>query len=185
MTATARVLPDGSVVVTDGPVTHQPLSPDAVQAVAAKAQASAGASQTQQLAEALVVLAGLLSEVGSGASATVTVSNGTALATVDQASYALAVQTFTDGHADGKGGWVAGPMTVTQASRTVTDGVTTAASTTVTSATANFNAYDRGRAISGGTLPSGTAINEVTDAQTVVVSNPAGADGTAVSLTIG
>lgn len=69
--------------------------------------------------------------------------------------------------------------------RVVNDGVTTTGGTTVTSASAQFAPYDQGRAISGGSLPAGTTITTVTDAQTVTVSQAAGADGTGVALTIG
>lgn len=184
MTATARVLPDGSVAVTDNGVAFQPLSPEAVQAVAAKAQSSADAGQTRELTEGLILLAGLLAEVGDAASATVTVTARSAAASVDQASFALAAQRFP-GVFDTQGRFVAGPVTLTQAQRTVTDAVTTALSTSVTSATANFNAYDQGRPIAGGSLPAGTTVAEVVDARTVTVSQPAVVDGAGVTLTIG
>lgn len=80
---------------------------------------------------------------------------------------------------------VALPVTLTQAdARTVTDGVTTAASTTVTSATAAFTAGDVGAGITGGSIPAGTTIASVTNATTVVISAAATAAGTAVSLTV-
>jgi hypothetical protein len=183
MTATARVLPDGSVALTDGGMTFPPLSPDAVQAVAAKAKASADAGKTQQLTEGLILLAGLLAEVGPTATATVTVTAASATATIDQASFALAVQRSV-GAFNSSGQWVCGSMTVAQASRTVTDGVTVVG-TTVTSATANFNSYDQGRKITGGTLPAGTTISTVVDAQTVTVSNAATAAASSVALAIG
>lgn len=69
--------------------------------------------------------------------------------------------------------------------RIVTDGATTASSETVTSASAQFAAYDQGRPITGGSLPAGTTISAVVDAATVTVSQPAAADGTALTLTIG
>lgn len=67
---------------------------------------------------------------------------------------------------------------------TVADGATTAASTTVTSATAAFTQDDVGVPISGGSIPADAKIVKVTNATTVTVSKPAGATATAVSLTI-
>jgi hypothetical protein len=183
MTATATVLPDGSVTVVDGGMTFPPLSPAAVQAVAGKAQASADAGKTQQLTEGLILLAGMLAEVGDTGAATVTVQSGSATATVDQASFALAVERFP-GAFNTSGQWVSGPMTVGQVPRTVTDGAT-ASDETVTSVSAAFNSYDQGRAIAGGSLPSGTTITAVVDPQTVTVSQPATATATGVTLTIG
>lgn len=69
--------------------------------------------------------------------------------------------------------------------RTVGDGVTAANGETVTSESAQFQSFDQGRPIAGGSLPAGTTITAVVDAQTVTVSQPAAADGTGVSLTIG
>src|SRR5271168_417075 len=46
--------------------------------------------------------------------------------------------------------------------RTVTDAVTSSGSTTLTSATANFTAADRGAAVSGTNIASGTTITTVT-----------------------
>lgn len=69
--------------------------------------------------------------------------------------------------------------------RTVTDGATTASSTTVTSATAAFTAADVGSAISGGSIPASASIVSVTNSTTVVISANATATATGVSLTIG
>jgi hypothetical protein len=77
-----------------------------------------------------------------------------------------------------------GPQTDTGASRTVTDGATTAASTTVTSATAAFTAGDAGSGISGGSIPAGATIVSVTNGTTAVISAAATATATGVSLTI-
>jgi hypothetical protein len=71
-----------------------------------------------------------------------------------------------------------------QASRSVSDGVTTLNSTTVTSATAAFTGFDVGQPINTPNLPAGTVIMTVTNATTVVVSNPATAGGTAQTLTL-
>jgi hypothetical protein len=69
--------------------------------------------------------------------------------------------------------------------RTVTDGVTTAASTTVTSATAAFTATDVGRTIAGGSIPAGATITAVGSATSVTISAAATASATAVTLTLG
>jgi len=76
-----------------------------------------------------------------------------------------------------------GPLTASS-SRTVVDGATTAASATITSATAAFTAADVGTAITGGSIPAGTTIVSVTNATTVVLSAAATATASAVSLTI-
>lgn len=69
--------------------------------------------------------------------------------------------------------------------RTVTDGVTTNNSTTVTSATASFTSADIGKSITGANLPPGTAIASVSNSTTVVVTSPATGNGTGIALTIG
>lgn len=66
----------------------------------------------------------------------------------------------------------------------VADGATTAASATVTSATAAFTADDLGVAISGGSIPAGATIVKINSATSVVVSAAATATATGVSLTI-
>lgn len=68
--------------------------------------------------------------------------------------------------------------------RTVTDGATTANSTTVTSASAGFDSDDVGASISGGSIPAGATITGVTDSQTVTISAPATATATGVAVTI-
>lgn len=69
--------------------------------------------------------------------------------------------------------------------RTVADGATTAASTTVTSATGAFTSTDIGTAITGAGIPVGAKIVSITSATSVVISAPATATGTGISLTIG
>lgn len=68
--------------------------------------------------------------------------------------------------------------------RVVTDGATTNASTTVTSATANFLSGDVGSFITGSGIPANTTIASVTNNTTAVLSAAATATATAVSLTI-
>lgn len=68
--------------------------------------------------------------------------------------------------------------------RQVTDAVTTASSTTVTSATAAFTSGDVGANIATANLPVGTTIVSVTNGTTVVVSANATASGSAQSATI-
>ena len=67
---------------------------------------------------------------------------------------------------------------------TVTDGATTAASTTVTSATAAFTAADLGLPISGGSIPATATIVKINSATSVVISAAATATGADVSVTI-
>jgi hypothetical protein len=71
------------------------------------------------------------------------------------------------------------------ATRFVTDGVTTNASATVTSATAVFTAYDVGKKISGAGIPALTTILSVQSATSITLSANATATATGVALTIG
>jgi len=70
------------------------------------------------------------------------------------------------------------------AARTVADGATTNASTTVTSATAAFTSLDVGATISGTNIPGGATITSVTNATTVVTSGNSTGTGSSISLTI-
>lgn len=70
-------------------------------------------------------------------------------------------------------------------SRVVTDGVTTNADATVTSATAVFTQADRLLPISGTGIPSGAYIASVTSATSIELSAAATATGTGISVTIG
>jgi len=88
---------------------------------------------------------------------------------------------------------VAGPIPVgavllieNSRSRTVKDGVTSASSTTVTSATAKFAAADVGKSLSGSTIPDGRTIASVPNATTAVLNSGVGVTaGSAQVLTIG
>ncbi|MCW2506383.1 MAG: Hepatocyte growth factor receptor [Actinomycetia bacterium] len=73
----------------------------------------------------------------------------------------------------------------TVASRTVTDGVTTNASTTVTSAAANFTSLDVGMPITATGIPVGAVIASVTSPTTAVLSAAATATGSSLSTVIG
>ena len=116
MPVSTNVLPDGSVVVTDGGSTHAPLSPEAVQAIAAVATISANAASTRQMTETLTTLATLITAAapaaGADAYAQVTVTPGAATAVVDETSYAL-LRDAMPGQHDTSGGWVVGPLTIT------------------------------------------------------------------------
>jgi len=79
-------------------------------------------------------------------------------------------------------GWFTG--TGSTGSRTVTDGVTTSASTTITSATAAFTSSDVSAPISGSGIPAGATISSVTNATTAVISAAATLTATGVSVTI-
>lgn len=68
--------------------------------------------------------------------------------------------------------------------RTITDGVTTNASTTLTSATANFTSNDVGASVTGSGIPALTTIASRTNSTTVVLSAAATATATGVSVTI-
>lgn len=70
-------------------------------------------------------------------------------------------------------------------SRVVADGVTTNASTAITSATAAFANRDVGKSISGTGIPAGATIASVTSATAAVLSAAATAAGSGVSFTIG
>lgn len=69
--------------------------------------------------------------------------------------------------------------------RSVTDGVTTSASATVTSATAAFSASDVGAPISGTGIAAATTISAVNSATSITLSANATATGSSVALTIG
>jgi hypothetical protein len=69
--------------------------------------------------------------------------------------------------------------------RTVADGATTSASTTVTSATANFQPGDAGRILSGTNIPNYDAIATVNSTTNVTLTTAATATGTAQTLTVG
>lgn len=69
-------------------------------------------------------------------------------------------------------------------SRTVADGVTTAASTALTSATANFTAEDIGKVVAGSGITVGTTIAAFTNATTVVMSAVAASTKANMSLSI-
>lgn len=91
----------------------------------------------------------------------------------------------------------AGALGVTfkaEAGQGFADGVTTAGSTTLTSATAAFTAADVGRTLTQtasrssaptGTLPAGVTIQSVTDAQTVVMSAAAAGAATGLMFEVG
>jgi len=69
--------------------------------------------------------------------------------------------------------------------RSVTDGVTAASSTTLTSATANFVSADVGRIVTGTNLPQYDTIASVTNPTTAVLTTAATASGVGQTLTIG
>jgi hypothetical protein len=71
-----------------------------------------------------------------------------------------------------------------QGPRQVTDGVTNS-TTTVTSATAAFNSGDFGRPISGSGIPNGSIIVSINSASSVVISQPATASASGVTITLG
>lgn len=68
--------------------------------------------------------------------------------------------------------------------RTVTDAVTTAGDTTLSSATASFTGADVNLAVSGPGIPPGTVIASVADPATAVLSVPPVADGTDLMVSI-
>ena len=76
---------------------------------------------------------------------------------------------------------------VSKGTRTVSDGVTTNASTTVTSSTAAWTQADVGRPISGGTtaIPTGATISAVNSSTSITISAAATASTTGNTLTIG
>ena len=68
--------------------------------------------------------------------------------------------------------------------RSVVDGVTTASSSTLTSASANFTSGDTGLSVSGTNIPDGTTATFV-NATTITLSNAATASGTSQTITFG
>jgi hypothetical protein len=70
-----------------------------------------------------------------------------------------------------------------RAARTVTDGATTIASVTVTSATAGFDARDLGSTVTGAGIPAGATIVAINSPTSVNLSAAATATATGVSLT--
>lgn len=69
--------------------------------------------------------------------------------------------------------------------RTVSDGVTTSSSKTITSATAAFSSDDVGKPISGTGIPAGATIAAVASATSATLSANATANGTSIAFTIG
>lgn len=68
--------------------------------------------------------------------------------------------------------------------RTLTDGATTAASATLTSASGAFTAADVGAVVSGAGIPANATIVTVVSATSVTLSAPATVTGSAVSVTV-
>lgn len=102
---------------------------------------------------------------------------------VEHSEYDLGGPVFADAV-----GWplcgIYGDVTVSTG-RTVTDGVTTNSSTTVTSATAAFTIADIGRTITGTNIPALATIVTVGSATSVTISAAATGSGTGITLTIG
>lgn len=69
--------------------------------------------------------------------------------------------------------------------RTVSDGVTTSGSKSITSSTAAFSSDDVGKPISGTGIPSGATIASVSSATAASLSANATASGTSIAFTIG
>ena len=68
--------------------------------------------------------------------------------------------------------------------QTNADGVSTAGSTTYTSAAADFNPTDVGQSISGTNIPSGTSVASVETPTSLTLSAPATASGTGLTFTV-
>jgi hypothetical protein len=122
-----------------------------------------------------------------GLSAEASFTGATAGGTVDQIT---SMQVNTPAHKDGAIQY-SGTATVAyglyvsgvQAARSFTDGVTTNASTSVTSATAQFSATDVNKVVTGTGIPADTYIVSVTST-TLTLSNAATASNTGVTITI-
>jgi hypothetical protein len=78
-----------------------------------------------------------------------------------------------------------GPATNQTTARTVHDGHTTATQTTLTSASASFQSWDKDLPITGPGIPAGNYIKTVTNATTVVLNVAATATSTTAALVIG
>jgi prepilin-type N-terminal cleavage/methylation domain-containing protein len=70
-------------------------------------------------------------------------------------------------------------------SRTVTDGVTTSGSATLTSASASFTSSDVGASVAGANIPTGTKIQAVTNSTTITMSASATASTSNATATFG
>ena len=97
------------------------------------------------------------------------IQNGTTIASVISETQITLSKTATAG---GFGKWF---TIYGDGNRTVTDAITTAGATTLTSATAYFTAADVGRTVCGSTTLAGTKITSVTNSTTAVMSHPANA----------
>lgn len=101
----------------------------------------------------------------------------------DGVNHAITAQDITDHSAGGsKKLWIG------TIARTVTDGVTTAGSQTITSATANFTGADVGQRIEATGIPAGSRISGVTNSTTATINVfgfEAGSSGTGVTFSIG
>lgn len=69
--------------------------------------------------------------------------------------------------------------------RSVSDGVTTNSSTTVTSSTGAFTAADIGKIIAGTNIPTGATIVGINSSTSVTISSAATGTGSSITLTIG
>jgi len=78
-----------------------------------------------------------------------------------------------------------GPATNQTTARTVHDGHTTATQTTLTSASASFQSWDKDLPITGPGIPAGNYIKTVTNATTVVLNVAATGTSTSAALVIG
>jgi prepilin-type N-terminal cleavage/methylation domain-containing protein len=117
-------------------------------------------------------------DVGNPVSCT-TVPAGTTISAVTSAT-SITLSANATGTGSGKTFTVYG-----DGDRTITDGVTTSGSTTLTSATAYFTSVDVGKAIVGASLNALTTISSVTNSTTVVLSSAANATVTSSTVTIG
>jgi hypothetical protein len=107
------------------------------------------------------------------------IQTGTTIASRTSATEVTLSQTATAG---GSGRWF---TIYGDGNRTVTDAKTTAASTTLTSATAFFTAADVGRTVCGSTTVAGAKITSVSNSTTAIMSHPASASSPASEVTIG
>jgi hypothetical protein len=118
-----------------------------------------------------------LGDVGQTVTGPASVTAGTAIASITDATHAVLTKAPTAN--------ITSAVTLSLApSRTFADTVLTSGSTTITSATGAFNSADIGRVVTGGTLPGGTTITAVTNATTATVSAPPTTSATTVSTVV-
>ena len=109
------------------------------------------------------------------------IPSGTTIASVTNTTTAVLSQAA---NASGTGVLTLGPATLTDAGRTVADGVTNG-TTTITSATLGFTDGSVNRTVTGADFSGGTTIASVTNATTAILNQAAANGGSGRTITLG